>query len=197
MATIGLSKPYFAIYNNSGTTVTYTGGGVLGKATQLDISLNSSESNILYADNGPAESDDTFTGGTVSISVDELRPDVMQAVLGMTTETITNAAVTTPGAAWMVNSDNQNIPYLGLGGVAKKKVGGVTYFVGIVLDKIRFRNLNDSITTQGETVEWQVPTLEGDLFRSDTSDHRWRRVSTLLETEAEAEAAVKGYLSVA
>ena len=32
MATIGLSKPYYAVYSNTGTTVSYANGGVMGKA---------------------------------------------------------------------------------------------------------------------------------------------------------------------
>ena len=39
MATIGLSKPYYAIYSNDGNTVTYSDGGLIGKATELTLEL--------------------------------------------------------------------------------------------------------------------------------------------------------------
>ena len=39
MATIGLSKPYYALYQESGGTVTYSGGGLIGKATEMSLSL--------------------------------------------------------------------------------------------------------------------------------------------------------------
>ena len=56
MAKIGLSKPYFAKYSNTGETVTYSGGALMGKAVELSIELEGADDNILYADNGPAES---------------------------------------------------------------------------------------------------------------------------------------------
>lgn len=196
MATIGLSKPFFAIYTNEGATVTYSNGGVLGKYTQLDVSLNGGGSNVFYADNAPAESDDQFSGGTVTITTDDLRPAAMLSALGVISETITATGVTTEGAAWLVNNDNQQIPYIGLGGIAKKKVDGVVYYVAMVLDKVQLHNLSNSITTQGETITWQTSQLTGDVYRSDKATHDWRRISTFLSTEAEAEAAIKAYLNI-
>lgn len=196
MASIGLSKPYYAVYANSGSTVTYSNGGVLGKFTEMSIELGDGGDNILNADNAPAESDNQFAGGTVSISTDELRPAALTAALGLASETITAAGVTTEGAAWLVHNDTQQIPYLGIGGIAKKKVDGVVCYVGIVLDKVMLHNPNESLTTQGETIEWQTPTLEGTIFRSDKATHDWKRVTTLLATEAEAEAAIKAYLNI-
>lgn len=57
MATIGLSKPYYAVYSNTGTTVSYANGGVMGKATEANIEVETTEDNNLYADNSIAETD--------------------------------------------------------------------------------------------------------------------------------------------
>lgn len=192
MATIGLSKPYFAIYSADGSTVSYANGGVLGKYTALNISLNSG-GNPFYADNGPAEKDDTFPGGTVTVTTDDLRPDAMLAALGVVSEPITGGG---EGAAWLVNNDRQAIPFIGLGGIAKKKVDGVIKYVGIVLDKVQLLNPSESIHTQGESIEWQTSELTGNIYRSDKADHDWKRKTTLLDTEAAAEAAVKAYLGI-
>ena len=197
MATIGLSHPYIARYTAAGTAVSYTAGRLLGKATELSIELNDAESNLFYADNGPAESDDRFSGGSLTVKTDDLRPQAMIGALGVTSEAISAAGVTTPGAAWLVNDDNQSIPYLGFGGIAKKIVNGETKYVGIVLDKIKFSNQNEAITTQGETITWQTPELKGQIFRSDAASHKWRRISTPLDSEAEADAAVRAYLNIA
>ena len=35
MAKIGLSKPYFAVYGNTGETVTYSNGALMGRAVEL------------------------------------------------------------------------------------------------------------------------------------------------------------------
>ena len=195
MPRIGLSKPYAALYTNSGSTVTYSGCAVIGQFVSLNISLDTGNSNDFYSDNGPSEEDNQFPGGTAEAVTNDLSPEDMVRVLGMTQEPITDVpGVTTEGAAWIVNNDNQQTPFVGFGGIAKRKLNGVIGYVAVVLDKVRFRNFNDSINTQGETIEWQTPTLTADIFRSDTATHDWRRYSTVFPTEAEAEAALVAYL---
>ena len=197
MATIGLSRPYIARYTNAGTSVSYAGGRLLGKATELSIELNDNNSNIFYADNGPAEQDNQFSGGTISITTDDLRPQALLSALGMVQETLAAVTdITTPNAAWLVNNDSQSIPYVGFGAVAMKKINGAIKYVGIVLDKVQFANPNDSITTKGEIIEWQAPQLTGTIYRSDNSSHSWKRITTPLDSEAEADAAVRAYLGI-
>ena len=84
MATIGLSKPFYAIYTASGETVSYTSGGVLGKAVELSMELEGGD-----ADNGPAESATTFGGGTLTITTDDLLPEPAAAILGLTLKAVT------------------------------------------------------------------------------------------------------------
>ena len=172
MATIGLSRPYIARYTNAGTSVSYAGGRLLGKATELSIELNDNNSNILYADNAPAEQDNQFSGGTITITTDDLRPQALIGALGVVQESLAAVTdITTPNAAWLVCNDSQNVPYLGFGAIAMKKINGQIKYVGIVLDKVQLSNPNESITTKGETIEWQTPQLSGTIFRSDKSGH--------------------------
>ena len=197
MATIGLSRPYIARYTNAGSTVSYAGGRLLGKATELSIDLNDNNSNILFADNAPAEQDNQFSGGTLTITTDELRPQALISALGVVSESLSAVTdITTPGAAWLICNDNQSIPYVGFGAVAMKKINGAIKYVGIVLDKVQLSNPNESITTKGETIEWQTPQLSGTIFRSDNSTHSWKRITTPLDTEAEADLAVREYLGI-
>lgn len=198
MATIGLSKPYYALYNydSEARTVSYTEGGLLGKFTELSLELEGGSTNILYADNGPAESDQTFSGGTITITTDELNAAVMLPILGLKAETMNVDGVTTEDAKWIVYDDDQVIPYVGLGGILKKKVNGVTKWVAFVLDKGQFSNPGLSAVTQGESIEWQTSSLSANIMRSDNDTHTWRRISSFLNTEAEAEAAVKAYLGI-
>ena len=193
MPKIGLSKPYVAIYSNNGATVAYSNVGVIGRYTQLEINLTDGESNPFYSDDSEDQTDDQFPGGTATITLGNLDADAMVKTLGMVRENITGVSgVTTEGAAWIVNNDNQQTPYVGLGGIVKQKEGAIGY-VAVLLDKVRFRNFSNSYTTQGRTIEWQTQSLTADIFRSDKATHDWRRYSTVFPTAAEAEAALVAY----
>lgn len=194
MAKIGLSKPYFAIYNAEGEAVTYTNGDLLGRFTNLGIELAGGDPNILYSDDAPSESDKTFAGGTATITTDDLLASVMLPVLGLKSEEIAGSA--TGDAHWMVFDDDQEIPYVGIGGIIKKKVNNKTKWVGFVLDKVQFANPGVDAVTQGETIEWQTHTLTADIMRSDKAKHPWFRMTSELDSSAEAETAVKAYLAI-
>lgn len=197
MATIGLSKPYYAIYANNGSSVTRSNGGVMGKYTKLSISLNGGNDNVLYGDNAPAESDNTFSGGTATLGTTELMPDIAQAILGVSKEAIgTTPTLETKDAFWNVYDDNQAAPYIAVGGILKKKVDGAIKWVAFVLEKVQFTTPGTEATTQGETIEWQTPELEATIMRSDAPNHPWFRQSSLLDSEADAETLVKSYLNI-
>lgn len=195
MATIGLSKPYYAIYSNTGSTVSYTGCDVLAKAVELSVELEGGDANVLYADNGAAESAKQFSGGTLTITTDDLMPTEMAAILGLTLQTVTNSAITTSTPQELVFGEAQEIPYLGFGVVIKKQKNNAVKYQGIVFPKIQFSNPGINAVTQGETIEWQTPELTATIMRDDTAAHNWCR-SSLLDTEADAEAYIKQLLGV-
>lgn len=196
MATIGLSKPYYAKYSNNGSTVTYTGGALLGKAVELSMELEGAESNVLYADNGPAESANQFAGGTLTITTDDLLPEAAAGILGLTLQTVTNEDIQTETPKELVFGDGQVIPYVGFGVIVKKQKDGAIKWLGLVYPKVQFTNPGISAVTQGETIEWQTPELTATILRDDTAAHNWCRYS-LLDSEADAEAYVKQLLSIA
>lgn len=196
MATIGLSKPYIAVYSNTGTTVTYSEGTLVGKAVEIGIELEGGDTNILYADNGPAESDSQFAGGSLTLITDELDPEAMLIYLGLKTEEITDENITTPEAKWIIYDSDQSIPYVGFGAVLKKKIANQYKYVAVALLKIQFANPGTSAVTQGETIEWQTPELSATIMRSDNETAEWQRLTTPLNTEAEAEAAIKKLFNI-
>ena len=196
MATIGLSKPYYAIYTAEDETVTYSGGGIMGKATEANIEIETSDDNNLYADNAIAETDRVFSGGTLTLSTDDLSQAVGKAILGVQEESITGiTGVTDTEAKELVYDDRQSAPYLGVGFIIKKKVGGVDKWRALVLTKVMFAIPADAATTQGESIEWQVPELSATIMRDDTANHVWKREVTLT-TEAQAEAYIKARLGI-
>lgn len=196
MATIGLSKPYYGKYVAVEETVAYDGGGIMGKATEANVEIETSDDNNLYADNAIVETDRVFSGGTLTLSTDDLYPEVSKTILGVQEEAITDiTGVTDTEAKELVYDDRQSAPYLGVGFIIKKKVGGVDKWRALVLTKVMFAIPADAATTQGESIEWQVPELSATIMRDDTANHVWKREVTLT-TEAQAEAYIKARLGI-
>lgn len=196
MAKVGLSKPYYAIYNANSGTPTYTAGAVMGKATEANIEIDTSDNNNLYADNGIAETDVQFAGGTLTLSTDDLSPEVNAAILGITPVPLSEiTGVTDEDVNELIFDDSQVTPYLGVGFIVKHIVGGVTKWRGIVLTKIIFAVPADAATTQGETIEWQVPELTATIMRDDSATHSWKK-EAMFTTEAQAEAYIQARLGI-
>ena len=196
MATIGLSKPYYAVYSAADSVVSYANGGVMGKATEANIEINTSDNNNLYGDNAIAETDRQFTSGTLTLSTTDLSQEVSKAILGLKEETLDSiTGVTDEDVSELIYDDTQAIPYLGVGFIVKKVVNGVTMWRGIVLTKVMFSIPSDAATTQGETITWQVPSLTATIMRDDSATRMWKREATFT-TEAQAEAYIKDRLSI-
>lgn len=196
MAVIGLSKPYYGIYSATGNAVSYANGAVMGKATEANIEIDTTEDNNLYADNAIAETDRSFAGGTLTLSTDDLSQEVAKAILGLTENTITGIeGVTDTSVKELVYDDTQTTPYLGVGFIVKKKVGGAYKWRAVVLSKVMFSVPADAATTQGESIEWQVPELSATIMRDDSATHMWKREATFT-TEAQAEAYIKARLNI-
>ena len=196
MAIIGLSKPYYGIYSATGNAVSYANGAVMGKATEANIDINTTEDNNLYADNAIAETDRSFAGGSLTLSTDDLSQEVTKAILGLTETAITGIeGVTDTSVKELVYDDTQNTPYLGVGFIIKKKVGGAYKWRGVVLCKVMFSVPADAATTQGESIEWQVPELSSTIMRDDSATRMWKREATFT-SEAQAEAYIRARLNI-
>ena len=200
MATIGLSKPYVAKYAAEGTKVTYTDPQTMGKAVEVNIEIETAESNDLYADNSIAETDRSFANGTLTIGTDDLSQDASKLILGLQERDLSSLNLELGDgdaeAKELVYDDDQVVPYLGFGGIIKKKVGGVYKWRAVVLCKVMFSVPADAATTQGESIEWQTPSLTATIMRGDDEKHMWKREATF-STEANAEKYIKAVLGQA
>ena len=196
MAKIGVSKPKFAKYSESNGVVTYSGGGSLGKMVNVDVSIDSSDDNNFYADNGIAETDRQFSGGTFTANTDDLSHEVSKAILGLKEQELGEiTGVTDTEVKELIYDDDQVMPYLGLGFIIKKKVKGVTKWRAVILTKAMFSVPNDAATTQGETIDWQTEELSATIMRDDTEKHAWKKEATFT-TEAQAEAYLNSRLNI-
>lgn len=193
MASIGLRKPFYAIYKNTNGTVTYSNGGILGGAIEFSASIESGKDNNLYADDTIVETDRTFAGGTISITTDDLTEEASCAVLGITKKEIT---IGESGMAnEMVYDDNVVTPYLGFGIIIPKKKDGIMSYRAVVLCKIMFNVPEEAAVTKKDSIEWKTPTLPGTVLRSDAAGHPWKREVTV-DSEELAAAYIKQCLNI-
>jgi phi13 family phage major tail protein len=188
--TTGFSKPYVALYNNVGTTVTYTGLRRLARGVNVNISPESADDNKFYADNIEAESAaGQFAGGNVDLTVDGLYTDAERFIQGLPA----------PGAdGWTNYGNDQVIPYMGLGFIVRYMSGGVTSYQPMLLTKVKFNTPGTEAATQEDEIDWQTQSLSASISRDDTTKQNWRSLGASFATEAEAELALKvkmGYVA--
>lgn len=192
MAGIGLRKPYIAKYVNTGGVVSYTSGQLLAKAIEFSASIDAPEDNNLYADDGIAESDRSFSSGSLEITTDDLEQAASALILGITAKSITVGEET---LSELVYDDDMEAPDLGFGVIIPKKVGGVMKFRAVVFHKIKFNIPDESATTQGENIEWQTPQISASIMRDDTAKRGWKSETTA-DSAAVAEAYIKQKLGI-
>lgn len=194
MAGIGLRYPYFAKYSFDEATraASYSGGGLMGKAVEFSAKIVASDDNVLYGDDGPAEVDTSFGGGTVSLTTDDLTDKVSAAILGVTPSELKVGEKTVQE---LIFDESREAPDLGIGVVIPKKRGGKLYFRAVVFPKVKFSVPEDAAKTKGEKIEWQTPSVEGTIMRDDTDGHKWKREATV-ESEALARDYIKQLLNI-
>ena len=183
----GFSKPYVALYSAAGGTVTYTSGQKLARGVNVTITPESGDDNKFYADNILAETaNTTFTGGDLALTVDGLLATAEKLIMGLPTSS----------GGWMAYDDDQAVPYVGVGFIARYQSDGVVSYTPIVLAKCMFNQVTTSAATQEENVDFQTQDLSAKIFRSDDTKHSWKFVGDDETTEAAAEAALKTKLGI-
>lgn len=184
----GFSKPYIAVYTNSGSTVTYSDGMVLARGVSVSLAAESADDNNFYADNVVAESvSGVFTGGTATLTVDGLNPAARALALGL-------AVAGSDG--WTSDGDNTVAPYLGVGYIVRYMSGGDVIYVPTVIAKTKLSIPTEEAATQEDEISWQTSALEFTLMRDDTANHNWRFIGADFTTEAAAEAALQTKLGI-
>lgn len=165
MARIGLNNfRYSMLTEASDGTPTYDGAKKPAKAISCSVSITNNNA-VLYADDAVAESDTSFQTGTVTIGIDDEDQTTMSALLG---HTITDGE--------MVRSSDDTAPYVGLGRVVVKMVGGVYKYKVEFLFKVKFGEPSQDDNTKGETLEFQTSELEGQI--ATLADGRWSVTKT-------------------
>ena len=126
MANIGLTNIWYSPLTeaNDGTAI-YDGAKRLGKAVSCSVSITNNSAK-LFGDDALAESDTTFSNGTVTLGVTDDDDTVFAELLG---HTINNGEV--------VKAANDTAPYVGLGRIVTKMVNGAYKYKVEFLHKVK------------------------------------------------------------
>lgn len=193
--TTGFSLPYIGKYAESGGTVSYSGGMKLGRGVSMSIEVESADDNIFYADNKAAESETgIMTSASATVTIDGMEDDVAAFALGLPAATEEN--VGEEQVEVYAYGDRMNPPYLGLGGIRRMMLNGVTTWQPVVYTKCKLSVPGDEWNTQEDQIEWQTQELTLTIMRDDSADHNWKKVYAAQATEAAAENILKTVLGV-
>lgn len=180
MAFVGLRHPVWAPITSEtdGTEPVYGKGVVVGHAMTADIAFKRSDT-TLYADDVGVDSDNAITGGTVTLGTDDISDEAAVAMLGERKK-----------ESGEIVEGSSPAPYGGFGYIRVCRVKGVTGYIGYWLYKTQFGRGDESAKTRGETLEWQTPTIKGNMLgvyaddSGETSVRERKRFATAKEAEA-------------
>lgn len=192
MAKVGLSQAFYALYSfdDSTGTITYSGGGTLGKAVDAEITMEGGETTFFYANNGPAESAAAFAGGTLTLTNDRLPLGPIADILGLET-----SAISSPAGTLLAFPTDMAIPYVGYGTVIKMIVDNTVVWRAVLLTKVQFNMPVISGATQEESIEFEGHELTAAILRDDSSRGIWCNWADFA-SEANAVAWLKAQLSI-
>ena len=172
MAKIGLKYPVYALATETTNAISYASGAVLAKAIAANIKIDVNNVN-LYADDGIAEIDRSFKGGTITLNADDLSDAVKVALLGYTEGAAADAGI---GSKEMSAGGSTTPASVGFGFYGKRIKSGVASWRAIWLKKVQFAEPAEDAKTKGESVEFQTPTLEGTILLA--ADGLWKEEGT-------------------
>lgn len=138
-----------------GQAITYGKGQVIGGMMTAEISYTRN-SNPLYADDRVMEEDNSITGGTIKMGVDDVNDDARVMMLGDVKEGDAGEEV--------YHETGESAPYVGTGYIRVRRKDNKTNYIAYWVHKAIFGIGTESAKTKGQSIEWQTPTLEGSIM---------------------------------
>lgn len=177
MATIGLRDMVYSKITFDSTTGEESYGTVkkLASAINASLSVDVAEA-TLYADDGIKEQAMEFAGGTISLGVDDIAPDVQADLTGETKD-----------GDEVVSYGEDSGGYVAVGFRAKKADKS---YRCIWLLKVKFGAPSEEYETKKDSIDFKTPTIEGKIMQRTKADsngkHAWKRFKDCDEEAAQA-----------
>lgn len=181
MAFVGLKYAAFAplISETPGQMPTYGEGVVVGKMIGADITYTRN-SESLYADDAMSESDNSMTGGTISLNLDDVSDEANEVMLGMIHDEETGE----------YDETGDPSPNGGFGYIRVRSLRNKTDYIAFWIYKTQLGIASESAQTKTQNVSWQTPTVSGNIMaaqpKADMKNHF--RVRKVFDNEADAYA---------
>lgn len=156
-------------------TVTYSNGTNISPVVTFNGSVNTSNQKD-YGDDVVQEVDNSVTGGTLSVELNNDEDDIYTMLLGHTKDSTSSE---------IAFSSEDTIPYVGVGAIGKSG----SEWVGKWYPKVQFHEPNDDNQTKQENVTFGHVTIEGEILIPD--DGNWK-VRKTFDTLAAAKTWLNG-----
>lgn len=166
MANIGLTNIWFSKLTENDGVASYEGATNLGKAVSCSVSITNNEAK-LYGDDVLAESDTSFSNGSITLGVTDDDDSVFAPLLGHAIN-----------AGEVVKHANDVAPYVGIGRIVTKLVNGAYKYKVEFLYKVKFSEPSKDETTKGESIEFSTPSIEGIIATLDDLNGTWSKTKT-------------------
>lgn len=183
MAQIGLTNLWYGLLTEAEDgTPSYAGAKSFGKAVSAKVDVSTNDA-TLYADDVLVESDKSFQNAKVTLGVADDDMTIFAEILGH--------KVAESGGE-MVRSADDAAPWVGLGRVVTKMVGGKYVYKGEFLYKVRFAEPSQEDKTKGDSVDFSTPEIEGTA--ATLANGQWS-AAQVFDTKTAAVEWVKGKLA--
>jgi phi13 family phage major tail protein len=154
---------------------------------EANVSIERSDAK-LYGDDAVVESEKSFLSGSITLGVTDLSADAIVAMLGSMEKTVDGQAV-------IRDAGTYNAPYGGFGYYRVRKLAGVRSIRAFRYYKTQWVMPSEEAKTKGETIEWQTPTIEGEVMSVNDTDQTFRDWADF-DTEVDAIAWLDEFANI-
>ena len=150
----------------AGQAVTYDTGVEIGAAISATVTINRNTEG-LYANDALKESDNSITGGTIDLNIDDISDDAAEKILGVKK---TAGESQTPT---VFHETGEAAPYVGIGYYRVRRLNGVESYRAYWYHKTQLSMANETANTKAGSITFLLGSFlysfKGSSFRSPSS----------------------------
>lgn len=180
MANVGLRNAKYNIIDNTTKkykALTDSKVPILGKLIDAKLSEDRGEAS-LFADDGLAEYESTFSGGKLTLTVDDVDDVTYAAIKGCAND-----------EGEITENQDDSAPELAYGHIITKIVNGVKKYKVEFLARIKINSITADAKTKGESIEFNTVSIEAKVMPlieaiNGLEVGDWKKVKTFETLEA-------------